>query len=239
MRDCSASVDPKALGLKAKASKFRSKLGLREYLVGYRPKKQKVETLYNIIRKRRKRSMLTDVRNEVSLRFMRNTDDDMSLLLRWLTNAEVLQHVYGEGAPWDIDKIKDKFAEKTTGESVTVACLILYQGQEIGYVQYYPIEEDSYKFNDSSTYAKVKGAYGIDMFIGEPTLWQKGIGRHALSNLEDFLRNQLNVHKICVDPAVENEQGTVFWKKVGFEVIDIIENYDDSNAQSVLMMKCF
>lgn len=58
--------------------------------MGYRPKKQKVETLYNIIRKRRKRSMLTDVRNEVSLRFMRNTDDDMSLLLRWLTNEEVL-----------------------------------------------------------------------------------------------------------------------------------------------------
>lgn len=120
-----------------------------------------------------------------------------------------------------------------------MACLILYQGQEIGYVQYYPIEEDSYKFNNSSTYEKVKGAYGIDMFIGEPMLWQKGIGRQALSNLEDFLRSQLKVPKICADPAVENERGTEFWKKVGFEVIDIIEDYDDSSAQSMLMMKSF
>lgn len=181
--------------------------------------------------------MLTDVRNGVSLRFMRNTEYDMSKLLRWLTNTKVLQYVYGEGVPWDIEKIKENFSEKTTDESTTVACLILYQEREVGYVQYYPIENDSYKVKDRATYERIKDGYGIDMFIGEPSLWQKGIGRQALSILEDFLRSHLNVQIICVDPAVGNECGVEFWKKVGFEVIDIIEDYDDSNAESMLMMK--
>jgi len=193
----------------------------------------------NISISKEEKNMLTNVRDGVSLRFMRNTEYDMSLLLKWLTNTEVLQYVYGEGVPWDIEKIKEKFSEKTTGQSITVACLILYQEQEVGYVQYYPIEHDSYKVNDVATYERIKDGYGIDMFIGEPKLWGKGIGRQALGVLEDFLRSHLNVQIICVDPAVGNERGVCFWKKVGFEVVDIIEDYDDNNAESMLMVKSF
>lgn len=97
--------------------------------------------------------------------------------------------------------------------------------------------EDSYKFNDSATYKKVKDGYGIDMFIGEPELWRKGIGSQAVNIIAAYLRQKFNVHTICVDPATDNELGMKFWQKVGFVLIDIIENYDDSSKQSLLMVK--
>lgn len=181
--------------------------------------------------------MINHTQNSVSIRFMENTQHDMSMLLSWLSNPDVLQYVYAENAPWNIEKIRDEFSEKATGESSVVACMIMYQDREIGYIQYYPIEEDSYKFNDQSLYEQIKGGYGVDMFIGEPELWQKGIGSQALNILEDHFRKALNVHIICVDPATDNERGTVFWRSVGFEIIDIIENYDDFNAKSLLMTK--
>ena len=173
----------------------------------------------------------------VNIRPMRSSKHDMSLLLKWLTNPLVLEHVYAENAPWDFEKVCEEFTESTTGESLTVACLILYEDREVGYLQYYPIEEDSYKFNDSATYEKVKGGYGIDMFIGEPELWRKGIGSQAINVVADYLASKLNVHVICVDPATENEAGMKFWQKVGFVPLDTIEDYDDSSKQSVLMMK--
>lgn len=181
--------------------------------------------------------MLNHTQNGVSIRFMENTENDMAMLLSWLTNPDVLQYVYAENAPWNIEKIWGEFSEKATGESSVVACMIMYQDREIGYIQYYPIEEYSYKLNDQSLYEQIKGGYGVDMFIGEPELWQKGIGSQALNILEDHFRKTLNMHTICVDPAVDNERGIAFWRNVGFETIDIIENYDDVNVKSLLMAK--
>lgn len=176
-------------------------------------------------------------KGNTSLRRMRNEETDMELLFKWLTNPMVIRYVYEEGAPWTLDKVREEFAEKMTEEGTTTPCLILYEGREVGYLQYYPITEDSYKFNDLATYERIKGGYGVDMFIGEPELWQKGIGSRALGILEEYLKKQLEVSVICVDPATDNERGMNFWPKVGFEPVDTVENYDDCSKLSVLMVK--
>lgn len=176
-------------------------------------------------------------KDAISIRRMKNDVKDMSLLLEWLNNPLVLQYVYEEGIPWDLEKVQQEFAEKTIDGESAIACMILCNDKEIGYFQYYPIDEDSYKYNDITTYEKLKGGYGIDMFIGKPELWEKGIGGTVVSLIEEYLKTQLGIHILCVDPATDNERGMRFWEKVGFLPIDTIENYDDSNKKSVLMMK--
>ena len=107
-------------------------------------------------------------KGNISLRLMNNTKKDMKFLLNWLTNEQVVRWVYEEGVPWNMNKIVEQFAEKTEEEGSSIPCLIVYNKQEIGYLQYYPIKKDSYKFNSQDFFEKVAEGYGLDMFIGKP-----------------------------------------------------------------------
>ncbi len=42
--------------------------------------------------------------DNISVRKMNNSLEDKSLLLEWLSNPEVLELAWGEGAPWDMQK---------------------------------------------------------------------------------------------------------------------------------------
>ena len=108
---------------------------------------------------------------------------------------------------------------------------------KIGYLQYYPIKKDSYKFNCQDFFEKVTEGYGLDMFIGKPELWNKGIGTLAIGLVEDYLKNNMKAKVLCVDPITDNSGAVHFWQKVGFKPIDVIEAYDDSNQKSILMIK--
>ncbi len=171
---------------------------------------------------------------DVSIRRLQNTEEDMALLLSWLTDPKVVARVYAEGAPWTIEKVRRSFAGKTRPTG-TAGCIILQGERPVGYLQFYPVRRDSYA---CSTWAEsqLKGAYGVDMFIGIPALWRKGLGCKAITALEEYLRRK-NVRCLCADPAVDNEIGLRFWPKMGFDPLEVIEDYDDSHKQSVLMIK--
>ena len=176
-------------------------------------------------------------KGNISLRRVKNVEADMILLLKWLSDPEVLRWAYGEDAPWDLEKITAEFGEKTTGDGSTVGCFIAVDGEEIGYIQYFPIEEDSYKFSSREMYERVADGYGIDIFIGEPELWGQGIGSRAVGLMADWLKNNTTAKLVCADPATDNERGLRFWGKNGFQSIGLIENYDDSSKMSILMMR--
>ena len=74
-------------------------------------------------------------KNDITIRDLENTEKDFNLLLKWLSNEKVTEHSWNENLPWNIEKIKKEFS--IDGE--TNKCLILYKGEEVGYIQYYPI----------------------------------------------------------------------------------------------------
>jgi len=171
---------------------------------------------------------------DVALRRLENTDGDMALLLAWLTNSTVVARAWSEGAPWTDGKIRRAFAGKTRPTG-TCGCIICFRGQPVVYLQFYPVRRDSY---EASTFAQnqMKGAYGVDMFIGDPSLWHKGIGSKAVAALEGHLRSK-GVRTLCADPAADNEVALRFWPKLGFDPLEVIEDQDDPSRQCVLMLK--
>lgn len=173
----------------------------------------------------------------IRIRRMMNTEKDMNTLLKWLSDPQVLEWWGAEEAPWDLEKVSSEFGNLTHSRSKEAACFILLDELPIGYVQYYPIARDSYKFKDEETFLSVKGGYGIDMFIGEPVLWGQGIGKKAVKILEKQLSDELQVGILCVDPEMENERAVHFWKSAGFIPISVIKNYDDDNKESILMVR--
>ena len=172
----------------------------------------------------------------VNIRRLQDTDADMACLLDWLTDEQVLAHVYDEDAPWTMEKIRACFAENAAPDAETAGWLILADDQPVGYMQHYPIPEESYRFTQDVSFAMLDGAYGTDMFIGVPALWRMGIGRAAVEQLAAHLRS-MGVTRLCADPCTENDHGMSFWPKVGFVPLGCVPEYDHPEKQSMLMIR--
>jgi len=172
---------------------------------------------------------------DISVRRLNNNAYDKEKLLEWLTNEELLALAYGEDAPWDMQKLEAAFMHKADdGEDVT-ACLIELDCEPIGYIQYYPLEHDSYKFTADIPYGKFSGGYGVDIFIGLPTLWGHGLGTRTVHAMTEYLFDKMNATVVCADPEKNNRRSVKCWEKAGFEKMGIIENYDDPDKLSILM----
>lgn len=175
-------------------------------------------------------------KGDMALRPVQNTERDMKLLLIWLSDPRVLRWAYGEDAPWDMEKISEHFCPKDDAAS-PARRFIMHGGAEIGYIQYFPVEEDSYKFTSREMYESVAKGYGLDIFIGEVELWGKGLGGKAVTLVEEYLRDNTDAELICADPATDNPRAQRFWRKTGFVPKGLIENYDDPAKQSTFMIK--
>lgn len=173
---------------------------------------------------------------KVTIRRLRDDDADMQALLTWLTDERVLQHVYDEDAPWDMEKIRDNFAENADPDNEVTGWMICADDAPVGYMQHYPVTGDSYRFTEEVPYALLAGAFGTDMFIGVPELWRKGIGRKAIDLLAVHLRQQ-GVTRLCADPATDNDHGMAFWPRAGFVPVGAVPEYDHPEKQSMLMVR--
>lgn len=173
----------------------------------------------------------------IMVRKMNNDCKDMSFLLKWLTTPAVTELAYKEGIPWDIEKVKAEFGRKTAEGSSTTPCFIVYDGKEIGYIQFYPIEEDSYPFNEAAPFSKFVGGYGIDIFIGCPDLWGKEIGTKTVMAMVDYLMVVHDAKVVCADPEEDNLRSVKCWIKAGFLPMGKIPNYNFPDKTSIFMAR--
>ncbi|KIL53556.1 N-acetyltransferase GCN5 [Jeotgalibacillus alimentarius] len=111
-------------------------------------------------------------KGDLHIRLM--TASDFDHMVKWLNNPQVLE--FYEEPPSDMARVRRKYGPRIEGSHYVTSCIAIYQNQPIGYIQYYPIQQD-----DFVTYGldQNQNVYGIDQFIGEPTLWGEGIGTAA------------------------------------------------------------
>ena len=84
---------------------------------------------------------------------------------------------------YTFEKIQEEFY---TLEKGARRCLVELEGNPVGYIQIYQLDaalcrEYHYPYREGEL------AFGIDQFIGEPALWNKGIGRAFISLVIDHL----------------------------------------------------
>ncbi|WP_307728862.1 GNAT family N-acetyltransferase [Alkalicoccobacillus plakortidis] len=137
--------------------------------------------------------------------------DDANKLVKWLSDPVILQFYEGRDNPFDLKKVHQVFY---TQNDQTSRCIIEWEGQAIGYIQYYPLDDDekrTYGLNEE------KGVYyGLDQFIGEEQYQNKGIGTTLIQTMIQFLINEKNVDRIVMDPQVENARALACYEKCGF-----------------------
>ena len=153
--------------------------------------------------------------DDIAIRHMRDDDDDYLLMSRWLSDERVLEFYEGRDNPHDLAKVRLKYGPRARGQGDPAPCMLVYRGTPVGYMQYYSVEGSSAgKLGIEAT----KGIYGVDLFIGLPELWDKGIGTAALSALVGYLSDDMGALRIVIDPRVSNSRAIRCYEKCGFKM---------------------
>ena len=113
------------------------------------------------------------IRNgDAAIRLMRDDTADYQCMARWLTDVRVLEFYEGRDNPFPLARVMEEYAPRILLAEENTPCFLLYRETPIGYMQYYPVADSG-----------IANLCGMDQFIGEPELWNHGIGTRAVSLL--------------------------------------------------------
>jgi RimJ/RimL family protein N-acetyltransferase len=143
--------------------------------------------------------------------------EDKYIVKKWLSDPEVLQFYEGRDCSFSMEMIEEKFLN---GSPVVSRCIVTLENREIGYLQYYPIdEEERNKYGYSQSREVI---YGTDQFIGESALWNQGIGTLMINEVKKYLTETAGADRLVMDPMVWNERAIKCYEKCGYKKIKIL-----------------
>ncbi|MEK4129986.1 GNAT family N-acetyltransferase [Solibacillus sp. FSL W8-0474] len=143
---------------------------------------------------------------------------DFNLMVKWLNNQQVLE--FYEEPPSNLERVINKYGPRIDGKHYVTPCIVEYNNESIGYIQYYEIQETELK---KYGYPENQNIYGIDQFIGEPKLWGQGIGTKMIQMMLNFLCNK-GASKVLLEVKSNNVRAISSYKKCGFKRIKDLNN---------------
>ncbi|MBZ9687454.1 acetyltransferase [Clostridium estertheticum] len=147
--------------------------------------------------------------------------DDKHLIVKWLSDNQVLQYYEGRGNPHNENMVEEKFYSEDIYET---RCIIEYFQTPIGYIQFYPIsEEDREKYGYVTFQDTI---FGTDQFIGETKYWGQGIGKVLMESMINFLITVKGAKKIILDPQSWNQRAIKCYEKSGFIKVKLLPNHE-------------
>ncbi|MGE5560287.1 MAG: GNAT family N-acetyltransferase [Chloroflexota bacterium] len=158
----------------------------------------------------------------MTIRPMRDSASDLAVMARWLSDPRVLEFYEGRDRPHDVEMVRDGFLRRTEVKGET-PCIVEVHGRPIGYIQFYPIDAD-----EAAEYGLDPGeaVYGIDQFIGEPALWDQGLGRAMVRLMLSYLLGERGAARVVLDPAVDNERAIRCYQACGFRRVKLLPEHE-------------
>jgi aminoglycoside 6'-N-acetyltransferase len=139
--------------------------------------------------------------------------EDACYLAKWLSDPTVLEFYEGRDRPHDLALVKKVFYSK---DDDLIPCLILFDEIPIGYVQFYPVDNDEKK---TYGYPVDQAIFGMDQFIGEPSYWGRGIGEQLVNAVVEFLFTEKAAELVIMDPQIRNKRAIRCYEKCGFKIV--------------------
>ena len=146
-------------------------------------------------------------------------EKDQFLLAKWLSDPKVLEFYEGRDNPFSLEKVQNKFF---SSDGQTSMCMVEYEGKEIGYIQFYELDEETKK--EYGVYTE--NTYGTDLFIGETDYWNQGIGTLLISTMVTYLIEHKKASRIVMDPQTQNTRAITCYEKCGFKKLKLLPNQE-------------
>jgi aminoglycoside 6'-N-acetyltransferase len=153
---------------------------------------------------------------------------DIPVLARWRSDPRVIEFYSGRDRPLDEEGVRRHyFVREDRPASETIeeyqACIVELRGRPVAFVQYYRLGPTEWKelgrtFEDRT--------FGIDYFIGEPELWNQGLGTRILCMTRDHLLSDQRAHRLVADPHIDNLRSVRALEKAGFRKIQLLKAHE-------------
>ncbi len=149
------------------------------------------------------------------------TEDDLPLMLKWLTDDRVLEYYEGRDVRFTMDTLAAHFLEEIPDG---FRVIIEYRDQPVGYGQAYQLSGEMFGEYDYPDKGKV--VYAMDQFIGEPDYWNRGIGSAFLQMMTSHLKTGKGAACILLDPHKNNYRAIHAYEKAGFRIIKSLPEHE-------------
>lgn len=152
------------------------------------------------------------------IRKMEATETDFSQYLKWMTDPETMRFWEGMTVHFTYERVVETYRENLK-EEIT-PCIIEYEGKPLGYCQFCVLDAELFEVPEVeyARFAKPSDTvYGVDIFLGEVALRDKGLGTKSLTLLVGALFETYHADLVMIDPKVHNTRAIRCYEKSGFE----------------------
>lgn len=158
---------------------------------------------------------------DISFNFKPLNEAQLSLLTRWL-NYKHLQEWWNSGEI-TLENVREKYLPRIIGSDSARPYIIYLDEIPIGYIQYYYVSA-----GDPNWWPDEPGrdVIGIDQFIADINLLDKGYGTMMITQFIRYLDNEITISEVRVDPRPDNLRAIRCYEKVGFRKIQNIVTPD-------------
>lgn len=128
---------------------------------------------------------------------------------------------------WGLPGQGDPTEEWVTPGEESVGFVIEVDGETAGSIQYYEEADPDYRHA------------GIDLFLADAHQG-RGLGRDAIRTLARFVFEELDHHRLIIDPAAANDAAIRAYGAVGFRPVGVMRAYErgpDGTFHDALLME--
>jgi aminoglycoside 6'-N-acetyltransferase len=176
---------------------------------------------------------------DLILRRMRDRADDHELIVAWRNRPHVREWWDPDDPPLTLEAAKDEFREAADPSHPTVTCIIERSGTPVGYLQFYPWDGER-EYLEEVGLTLPAGAWGLDIFIGEPDLIGQGLGSRAVCLISDHLFAEEDATAVALATEVSNTRAQAAYVRAGMHTVRQFLDTDLRNGQrveSILMIR--
>jgi aminoglycoside 6'-N-acetyltransferase len=133
------------------------------------------------------------------------TESDIPTISAILATPEVSRWW---GTPLQADELARDFLAEDA-----VAFAIEVDGKVVGWLQYAEESDRDYR------------SAGLDISL-HPDYIGRGLGANSLRTMARYLFEERGHHRLTIDPAADNERAIACYRKVGFQPVGILRQYE-------------
>jgi len=162
----------------------------------------------------------------MGINFIEFTNGHLPLYFTWASKPHVKNQWFREGyTP------PEAILDKLKGDSSAFPFIIMLDGKEIGFIQYYHLTE-----NDKEIFGEeVESTVGFDIFIGAEDYIGKGYGTEVVRKFAEKLLAPAGVGRVITDPFTDNKGAIRCYEKAGFSFVKTAK--DNCGTEIYIMEK--
>jgi aminoglycoside 6'-N-acetyltransferase len=152
---------------------------------------------------------------------MGDAPEDYELMAVWLNDEHVSVFWHGRDEAFPMERVLEKYGPRTRGEAPTTPCFITVDDRPIGYIQFYRTDDWS-DWRDQIGLEPRTDRWALDIVIGEPGLWNRGLGTRAVTALIRYLFTEKGAGEVVLSPVAGNTRAIRSYEKAGFRKVRLI-----------------